>query len=615
MKLYERIKKSIRLKMISGVVITLVLVITFVSLYFPAKQRSMSLDTIQKQVNTLSEMLSFSVGMGLGESNFTLVQNTFSWAQKDKNVIYILIQDESNAEIVSYNPQNISVDPSTLQDIDKTIRTDEAITSYTTIKYNEEKLGKIVLVYSLNEVNNAILDNSYFSLVISILIFAFGVIVILWLTKVITRQINKLNAAAQQITNGELNVDLDVKSEDELGNLANSFKKMIQSINEANEKLVNEKNNIALKVEEAVRESEKQKLYLSHNIDYILNEMNKLAEGDLTVNLEIKNEKDIIGKLFFGFNRVVENIRQMIINVTEAVQSTAIAVHEISSSAEEIASGSHEQSSQTNEVASAVEEMTATIITNTQNTTSAADFSKKSGQSALHGGQVVKQTVDGMNRIAQVVGDAALIVKKLGTSSDQIGEIIQVIDEIADQTNLLALNAAIEAARAGEQGRGFAVVADEVRKLAERTSKATKEIAAMINTIQSDTGNAVKSIDSGTEEVEKGKSLANKAISALDEIIENTNETIDVINQVAASSEEQSATAEQISKSIHNISRVTQESSTSIQQIARASEDLSNLTSNLQNLVNIFKLNTDKADNRTDVNSIKGNPRSWISSR
>ena len=226
----------------------------------------------------------------------------------------------------------------------------------------------------------------------------------------------------------------------------------------------------------------------------------------------------------------------------------------------------------------------------TRNATVAAQKSKEAGEIAIDGGKVVEETVIGMNRIAEVVKQSADIVKKLGNNSDQIGEIIQVIDDIADQTNLLALNAAIEAARAGEQGRGFAVVADEVRKLAERTTKATKEIAEMIKKIQQDTGGAVESIEMGTEEVEKGKELANKAGESLKVIIKGTGEVVDVVNQVAAASEEQSSTSEQISKNIETISSVTHQSASGVQQIARASEDLNQLTENLQQLISQFKV-------------------------
>lgn len=330
--------------------------------------------------------------------------------------------------------------------------------------------------------------------------------------------------------------------------------------------------------------------YLARGTNALLVEMDKFADGDLTVEVVPEKENDDIGRLFHGFNKSVQNIKMIVENVISAVEATASASSEISSSAEEMAAGAQEQSSQTTEIAGAVEEMTKTILETSQNSSKSAEAAKNAGVVAKEGGKVVNETIQGMNRIADVVKKSAETVLALGKGSDQIGEIVQVINDIADQTNLLALNAAIEAARAGEQGRGFAVVADEVRKLAERTAKATKEIAVMIKQIQKDTGGAVESMNKGTEEVEKGKTLADKAGQSLKEIIVGVDQVVDMSTQVAAASEEQSSAAEQISKNIEAISSVTQESAAGVQQIARAAEDLNRLTVNLQELTSRFKI-------------------------
>jgi len=318
--------------------------------------------------------------------------------------------------------------------------------------------------------------------------------------------------------------------------------------------------------------------------------LERMATGDLTTRItsSYKGDHQLIKN---SINTVCESLGKAIEDVNEAVAATASASNQISSSTEEMAAGAQEQTQQANEVASAVEEMTKTILDNTKNASFAAETAKESGVKAKEGGVVVTETIEGMNRISGVVKKSADTVQALGKSSDQIGEIVQVINDIADQTNLLALNAAIEAARAGEQGRGFAVVADEVRKLAERTTKATKEIAMMIKKIQKDTQEAVESMQEGTREVELGKQKADKAGESLKDIIAGANKVVDIVTMVAAASEQQSSAAEQISKNIEAISNVTHESAQGTHQIARASEDLNRLTLNLETLVAQFKVN------------------------
>jgi len=343
--------------------------------------------------------------------------------------------------------------------------------------------------------------------------------------------------------------------------------------------------------------------YLDKNAEKLLAEMDKFAQGDLTIKLTAEKNDDVIGQLFNGFNKLVQNIKNMILSLTDAIQATASASAQISSSAEEMAAGAQEQSTQTTEIAGAVEQMTKTIMETSKNSASAAEQSKVARDVAKDGGKSISDTIEGMNKIANVVEDAASTIKELGKSSEKIGTIIEVIDDIADQTNLLALNAAIEAARAGEHGRGFAVVADEVRKLAERTTKATKEIGSMIKEIQKDTYGAVTAMESGTEEVQHGTKLAHESGSSLNEIISNTDQVLDIINQVAAASEEQSSAAEQISHSIEGINSVTQQAAAGVQQIARAAEDLNNLTVTLQRLVDQFKID----DNHLSSISVRHN--------
>lgn len=435
--------------------------------------------------------------------------------------------------------------------------------------------------------------SSFIIVIVLTIIILIVVFLSFYIAKIIYMPINKLNQSAVMVANGNYNLISDAIYKDEIGSLSSSFNTMIKSIKKYNELLKEEKAGVEKKVELAVADAENKKKYLERKTDEMLNAMNKFSEGNLTVKLEIENN-DEIGTLFNGFNKAVENFKNLILSIKAAVDTTASAAIEISSSTEQMTSGATESTNQTSEVVQSIEQMTLTIYETTKNVNTVATKTRNAEIIATDSQHAMLESIRGMNRIVEIVEDSSNIISDLGSSSTEIGEIIEVIEEIADQTNLLALNAAIEAARAGEQGRGFAVVADEVRKLAEKTTKATKEISEKIKDIQKDTMKAVASMKNGTTEAKNGKVVIEKAGDEFRNIVENTKEISDLINQVASGSEQLNISSDEIRKSINSISNATRESAGAIQQVAVAAEDLSNLTERLHSLIESFKVDSSK---------------------
>jgi methyl-accepting chemotaxis protein len=313
------------------------------------------------------------------------------------------------------------------------------------------------------------------------------------------------------------------------------------------------------------------------------------GEGDLTKRIGI-DRGDEIGRLAHWTDTFIGSLQKVISDVSGATREVASAATEIAASAEEMAAGIKSQEDQAIQVSSAVEEMAASVTEVARKGVEAAQAATSSGSEAGEGGKIVEQTVQQMQGIASEVTESARAVQSLGRKGEEIGRIITVINDIADQTNLLALNAAIEAARAGEHGRGFAVVADEVRKLAERTTKATEEVGKSIREIQDETTKAVARMEAGTESVSKGVELAGSAGDALRRIVESSGSLQGLVGSIAAATEEQSAASTQISRTIETMKRVTAESADGASQAAQAAASLSHQAEKLQSLVGRFKV-------------------------
>ncbi len=459
------------------------------------------------------------------------------------------------------------------------------------------RIGMIRVAFSLEAMEAAKTRATMALVVIGIVFIAAGLVLVALFRRMIVTAVLALRDAAQSVAGGNIEETIAFDRKDEIGELAVAFNKMVENTRHSLTEVQNQKEHAErakLEAEHARRSAMDQQHYLETEVDRLTSVVEQVTNGDLTQ--EIKSQRDDeIGRLITMVNRMITDLRGMLLQVGEATAAVASASAEISSSTEQMAAGAQTQTSQAMEIASAIEEMTQTIVENSRNTDLASESTRKNAQCAKEGVTVAGEMITGIHRIAEVVNQSATTILGLGKSSDQIGEIIQVIDDIADQTNLLALNAAIEAARAGEQGRGFAVVADEVRKLAERTTKATKEVAHTIKKIQGETKSAVAAINQGTQEVENGAALAERVGSSLKEMTETAEEAGEIVQQIAAASTQQSSTSGDISQNVQAMSAITQETAQGTHQIARAAEDLNKLTLHLQDLVSRFKLGAAQA--------------------
>jgi methyl-accepting chemotaxis protein len=321
---------------------------------------------------------------------------------------------------------------------------------------------------------------------------------------------------------------------------------------------------------------------------YVKEIASTVANGDLSVSVSV-DPRDT-GSILWAMKTMVESLRNLVNETVSISTGIASASTQLQATSDQIATGAEEVASQTSTVATASEEMAATSADIASNCTRAAETSRHTSSSASAGAAVVHETIIGMGKIAERVKQTAATIDALGTRSEQIGEIIGTIEDIADQTNLLALNAAIEAARAGEQGRGFAVVADEVRALAERTTKATKEIGGMIKAIQSETKEAVRSMEEGVQEVEKGAVSSQKSGESLNEILDQINEVTMQINQIATAAEEQTATTSEITMNIQQVTEVVHQSARGAQETSAAAAQLAEQSNQLHVLVGKFRV-------------------------
>lgn len=318
--------------------------------------------------------------------------------------------------------------------------------------------------------------------------------------------------------------------------------------------------------------------------------MNEAASRrDLTLQVPA-DSNDEIGQTGRAFNSLMESFKGVLASVSSSAESVAAAAEELSVSSEQVASASQSQAEAAASMAASVEELTVSVTTVADNAGDASRHSENARAIYARGGELVGQLLDGIQHVADSVRGSAETIGTLGTRSQEIRSIVNVINEIAEQTNLLALNAAIEAARAGEQGRGFAVVADEVRKLAERSSKATKEIASMIDGIQETTNDAVQQMSDEVRVVDEEAKLAGEVGHAIDQMRQSTESVAVLITEVSAAIREQSVASTDLAQRVETIAQMTEENSAAVQETSSAAATLGDLAARLQSMVGQFRV-------------------------
>lgn len=409
----------------------------------------------------------------------------------------------------------------------------------------------------------------FFNLGLALLLLVIAGIIAMSTHRFISTQVEDLSTLFTSIAMGDFEARAQVMSEDELGEVASSLNIMLD-------------NTLSLIQSQDERDS------IQNSILKLLEEVSDVAQGDLRVEAEVT--ADITGAIADSFNYMIAQLRTLVSRVQEATLQVSASANEVQTTAEHLAQGSMSQAAQIVDSSAALDEMAVSIQQVSENATLSASVAEQSLVIAQKGATSVRNTIEGMTRIRTQVQETGRRIKRLGERSQEISEIVQLIGDIADRTSILALNAAIQAARAGEAGRAFTVVAEEVERLAERATEATKQIGNLVNTIQSETNEAVTAMDDTTREVVEGSRLAEQAGQALGDIEHVSTRLAELIQSISLAANQQARGSESLSIAMNDISEVTQQTAAGTKQAAVAISNLAALADELRLSVSTFKL-------------------------
>jgi len=601
----------------------LLVIVLFVGIYFPTQTRQTLLESFTREAQALAETVALGVSIGLQNQDLQSAQRAIDYVKQNPDVRFVALV--SDGQTIAAYPEKFDFASLAAVERSATNTSNDTLIIKRAAVHSETLNGTVIVRSSTKRIAATIQERTVTMISAIAGLFLVGSMGVYLLARSLTKPIIALRDAAKRISNGDLQTPMPSllhrthTGSDEIGELTRSFGEMLESLLRANAEITRQ-TTVAhegeLRALEAQRQAVEQQEYLQRSVERMLESIQDFAKGNLRVRLHIEAfaasgttntttdtatnttstagmvanaSNDAIGSLCVGFNEAVENVQQMMSHVQSAAENVAQSAANIQERSIVLAEAAQGQSLQTQEIRASMNQMATTITDNARSAAQTATVATQNRVLAQSGGAVVSQTVEKIRQIAGIVAQSARTIEQLGNSSAEIGEITLVINEIADQTNLLALNAAIEAARAGEQGRGFAVVADEVRKLAERTTQATKQITMMISSIQRETSEAVKVMNAGTASVQQGIELADNAGAALQSVVQSSESMVELIQSIAAASEEQSAAGENVSASVTRIATLSSDSANDVGIIAHAAEQLSAMTTALRVAIGRFE--------------------------
>ena len=390
------------------------------------------------------------------------------------------------------------------------------------------------------------------------------------LTSNLGRQVRRIMDTFHHINQADYTARVEVVARDELGTMAASLNAVLD-------------HTLTL-----MMRSQQERDSIQASIMKLLEEVTDVAEGDLTLEAEVT--EDATGVIADSFNYMIQQLRGVVARVQETTLEVSASANEVQATAEHLAQSSTVQAMQIVESSASIDEMAVSIQQVSEHAALSATVAEEALVNARQGTAAVQNTIQGMSRIRAQVQETAKRIKRLGERSQEIGAIVQLIGDIAERTSILALNASIQAARAGEAGRAFVVVAEEVERLAERASNATRQIAGLVNTIQSETNETVTAMEGSTYEVVQGSQLADQAGQALSEIESVSERLATLIQSISLASKQQAHSSESLSKAMSEIAAVTQQTAAGTKQATGSINHLAVLADELRNSVSTFKL-------------------------